>query len=192
MTTISAPALLRDLPQRTVAEPMDEGILEQLQQHLQLEYLSSYHYWELAGRFAARELRGFARYLQKESEAEQSHAAEVVDYISDRGQQFRLGTMEPFRGDCPSVASVFEVIFGMERDVTSSLQQIHAMAEEAGDTRTAVFLEPIIERQIASEGEAAHLLSRIRIADGNAAALLILDNELREGHHSPHRMADDD
>jgi len=190
-TTTSAVALLTELPQRNVAEPMEATILEQLQQHLQLETQASYHYWELSGRFAARELRGFARYLQHESDSEREHAASFIDYLNDRGQTFQLGTQLPFQSDCPTVLSVFEAIFAMERDVTSSLQQIHALAEGTGDGRTAVFLEPLIVSQITAEGDAAHLVGRLQIAAGNPAALLLLDQELLDGKESPHRLSED-
>ncbi|QEY31503.1 ferritin [Synechococcus sp. RSCCF101] len=191
MTTTTTAQVLSDLPQRSVAEPMDAGILEQLQQHLHLETQASYHYWELSGRFASRELRGFASFLQNESDSEREHAGRFIDYLNDRGASFRLGSQTPFQGDASSVVAVFEAVFGMERDVTSSLQQIHRLAEEAGDTRTAVFLEPLIEDQITSEGNAAHLLGRLRIAAGNPAALLLIDQELGEGHDAPHRLAGD-
>ena len=51
------------------------------------------------------------------------------------------------------------------------------MAERESDIRTTVFLDPIIELQLQSEHEFAHLLGRVRFADHQAAALLIIDNE---------------
>ena len=51
------------------------------------------------------------------------------------------------------------------------------MAERESDIRTTVFLDPIIELQLQSEHEFAHLLGRVRFADRQAAALLIIDNE---------------
>jgi len=58
-------------------------------------------------------------------------------------------------------------------------------AERVGDTRSTVFLEPMVEAQIKTEHEAAHLLGRTKFADGDAAAVLIIDNELREGVGHP-------
>ncbi len=60
------------------------------------------------------------------------------------------------------------------------------MAERSSDTRTTVFLDPIMEGQIQSEHEFAHLLGRVRFAGEQAAALLILDAELAGGNNSPY------
>ena len=38
--------------------------------------------------------------------------------------------------------------FLLECDLTTSLQQLYAMAERASDNRTTVFLDPIIEQQL--------------------------------------------
>jgi len=59
------------------------------------------------------------------------------------------------------------------------------MAERESDIRTTVFLDPIIELQLQSEHEFAHLLGRVRFADRQAAALLIIDNELSQDQHQP-------
>ena len=69
--------------------------------------------------------------------------------------------------------------------VTASLQQLYSLAERSSDTRTTVFLDPIMEGQIQSEHEFAHLLGRVRFAGEQAAALLILDAELADGNNSP-------
>ena len=75
--------------------------------------------------------------------------------------------------------------FQMEVDVTASLQQLYALAERSSDTRTTVFLDPMIESQTQSEHEFAHLLGRTRFADNQAAALLLIDNELDQGKFQP-------
>ena len=66
----------------------------------------------------------------------------------------------------------------MEADVSSSLNQLYSIAERSSDNRTSVFLDPIIESQIASEDEFAHILGRVKFANNDPSALFILDNEL--------------
>jgi ferritin len=48
-----------------------------------------------------------------------------------------------------------------------------------------MFLDGMIDGQLASEHEFAHLLGRVRFAQGQPAALLIIDNELGEGKTTP-------
>jgi len=75
--------------------------------------------------------------------------------------------------------------FQMEVDVTASLQQLYSMADRVNDTRTTVFLDPMVEMQTQSEHEFAHLLGRVKFADNQAAALLLIDNELDQGNSKP-------
>jgi ferritin len=172
-----------------MAQPMDGALLEGLQQHLTMERQASATYWAMAIWFGERELRGFCRYLKGEASNEQHHAGLVADYLVARGQTVLLEAVAPPRQHWQGAEEVFSAVFQMEAEVTSSLQQLYAMAERAGDVRTTVFLDPIVQGQIDSENEAAHLLGRIRFAQANPAAMLVIDGELSQGKHAPESLA---
>ena len=174
---------------RAMAQPMEASLLEGLQQHLTMERQASAAYWAMAIWFGERELRGFCRYLKGEASNEQHHAGLVADYLVARGQTVQLEAVAPPRQHWSGAEELFAAVFQMEAEVTSSLQQLYAMAERAGDVRTTVFLDPIVQGQIESEHEAAHLLGRIRFAQANPAAMLVIDGELSEGKHAPESLA---
>ena len=77
----------------------------------------------------------------------------------------------------------------MESEVTTSLQQLYSIAERSSDTRTTVFLDPTVDSQLASEDEFAHILGRVKFADNQSSALLIIDNELSEGKTTRTQLA---
>ena len=160
---------------RAMAQPMEASLLEGLQQHLTMERQASAAYWAMAIWFGERELRGFCRYLKGEASNEQHHAGLVADYLVARGQTVQLEAVAPPRQHWSGAEELFAAVFQMEAEVTSSLQQLYAMAERAGDVRTTVFLDPMVQGQIDSEHEAAHLLGRIRFAQANPAAMLVID-----------------
>lgn len=172
-----------------MAQPMDGSLLEGLQQHLTMERQASAAYWALAIWFGERELRGFCHYLKGEASNEQHHAALMADYLVARGQTVLLEAVAPPRQQWSGAEEVFAAIFHMEAEVTTSLQQLYCLAERAGDVRTTVFLDPIVQGQIDSENEAAHLLGRIRFAQDNPAAMLVIDGELSEDKHAPGSLA---
>lgn len=172
-----------------MAQPMDGSLLEALQQHLTMERRASASYWAMALWFAERELRGFAHYLKQESLSEQSHAGLFADYLIARGQTVRLGDVPSPRQHWSSAEDIFAAVFQMEADVTTSLQQLYGMAERAGDVRTTVFLDPIVQTQIEAENEAAYLLGRVRFSRNEPAAMLVLDGELSGNRPAPGSMA---
>jgi ferritin len=174
---------------RAVAQPMDAALLDGLQQHLTLERGASATYWGMAIWFAERELRGFAHYLKNESSAEQHHAGLFADYLIARGQTVVLAGVPAPRQNWGTAEEIFAAVFRLEADVTASLQQLYGQAERAGDVRTTVFLDPVVQGQIESENQAAHLLGRIRFSQNHPAAMLVIDGELSEDRHEMASMA---
>jgi len=174
---------------RAMAQPMEPALLEGLQEHLAMERKASTTYWAMAIWFAERELRGFCAYLKAESQGEQSHAGLVADYLLARGQSVVLGALPAPRQDWSGAEEILAEAFRLEADITSSLQLLYAMAERAGDLRTTVFLDPMVQGQIDAENTAAHLLGRVRFTRQEAAGMLMIDAELSAGHSAPTSLA---
>ena len=170
---------------RAVAEAMDPELLAAFQQHLNMERHAHAAYFAAAIWFAERELRGFARYFRAESQSEHDHAAQFGEYLIARGQTIELHPLEAPRQTWTTAEEIMKSSFLMEADVTTSLHQLYALAESASDVRTTVFLDPMIDKQVQAENEFAHLLGRVRFADQQPSAILIIDNELDEGRHQP-------
>ena len=156
-----------------------------MQAHLNMERQAHASYFAAAIWFAERELRGFSRFFRDESNSEHEHAAKFAEYIIARGQSVALHVVDAPLQSWASPAAVMATAFQMEVDVTASLQQLYSIAERVSDTRTTVFLDPMVEMQTQSEHEFAHLLGRVKFADNQAAALLLIDNELYQGNNKP-------
>ena len=170
---------------RAMAQPMDADLLAALQQHLTMERQAHIAYTAMAVWSIERELRGFAQHLKQEAADELGHSSLFADYLLSRGQCVQLEALPAPRQHWPSVDALLADVFQMEAEVTTSLQQLYALAERAGDVRTTVFLDPVIQGQINSEHQCAHLLGRVRLAGGNSAALLMIDGELSAGQTQP-------
>ena len=170
---------------RAIAEAIDSDLLNAVQAHLNMERQAHASYFAAAIWFAERELRGFSRFFRDEATSEHEHAAKFAEYIIARGQSVTLQALDAPLQSWSSPADVMATAFQMEVDVTASLQQLYSMAERVNDTRTTVFLDPLVEMQTQSEHEFAHLLGRVKFADNQAAALLLIDNELDQGNNKP-------
>lgn len=173
---------------RAMAEPVDPSLLEGLQEHFNMERQAHATYFAAAIWMAERELRGFAKHFSDEASGEQDHAAKVADYLIARGQSPALAALDAPTESWETITDLMGTAFLTERDVTTSLQQLLVTAERCGDTRSTVFLETMVEGQISSENKAAHLLGRVKFADGQVAALLVIDRELDEGHDQPAQL----
>ena len=155
-----------------------------------MERRASAFYFANALWFGERELKGFSKFFHGESQSESTHAASFADYLVARGQTVQLEAIDAPRQSWNSFEEVMAASFLLEADVTASLQQLYSLAERSSDTRTTVFLDPIMEGQIASEHEFAHILGRVRFAGEQAAALLIIDTELANGNNTPYYLGE--
>ncbi len=163
---------------RAVAQPMDAALVEMLYQHLTIERNASAQYFAMSIWFAERDFRGFSKFFKQESFDEHEHALNFANYLVVRGQTVVLHDLSAPKQQWNSIEEVIGDSFQLEADVTTSIHQLYTTAERSGDTRTTVFLDPIIEGQTKSEDNFAYLLSRVKFANNQPSALLIIDGEL--------------
>ena len=176
----SSPLSLNTGPSgRAIAQPMDVDLLEALYQHTSLERVSSAQYLSMSLWFLEREFRGFSCFFKKESLSEQEHGFNFAKYIIARGQSVNLEEVTKPIQEWKTVEELVTLSFQLEADVTTSVQQLYSMAERSNDTRTTVFLDPVIDEQIKSEDEMAYILGKVRFAKNDPSALFIIDNELK-------------
>ena len=163
---------------RAIAQPMEVDLIEALYQHTSLERVASAQYLAMSLWFLERELRGFASYFKNESLSEQEHGFNFAKYMIARGQTVELEEVTKPIQEWNTVHDLIALSFQMEADVTTSVQQLYSLAERVNDTRTTVFLDPVIDEQIKAEDEMAYLLGKVKFANNDPSALLIIDNEL--------------
>ena len=165
---------------RAVAQPMDSGLLEYFFEHLTMERMANVQYFSIYLWFQERDLDGFASYFLSESQSEMVHAQKFADYLVARGQNVQLRELPAPIQSWDSIEDLVSYSFNMEADLTTSLQQLYSISERISDTRTNVFLDPIVESQTISEDDFAHLLGKVKFADRNPSAILLIDGDLKK------------
>ena len=165
---------------RAIAQPMDEGLLDNFFEHLTMERIANVQYFSIYLWFQERDLQGFASYFLQESRGELDHAQKFADYLIARGKNVKLKELPSPIQAWESIEDLVSFSFNMEADLTSSLQQLYSISERISDTRSNVFLDPIVEAQTQSEDEFAHLLGKVKFASNQPSAILLIDSDLRK------------
>ena len=165
---------------RAVAQPMDEGLLGNFFEHLTMERYANVQYFSIYLWFKERDLDGFASYFLNESKGEMDHAHNFADYLIARGQNVKLKDLTSPIQIWDSIEEIISYSFNMEADLTASLQQLYSISERISDTRTTVFLDPIVEAQTKSEDEFAHILGKVKFANNQPSAMLLINTELKK------------
>jgi len=165
---------------RAVAQPMDNSLLDNFYEHLTMERFANVQYFSIYLWFQERDLNGFASYFLNESHGEMKHAQKFADYLIARGQSVKLNELPAPIQEWDSIEDLISYSFNMESDLTSSLQQLYSISERNSDTRSNVFLDPIVEAQIESEDEFANLLGKVKFASSQPSAILLIDSDLKK------------
>ena len=165
---------------RAVAQPMDAGLLDNFYEHLTMERYANVQYFSIYLWFQERDLDGFASYFLSESQSEMEHAYKFANYFIARGQTVKLRDLPAPIQSWDSIEDLISYSFNMESDLTSSLQQLYSISERISDTRTNVFLDPIVDAQTKSEDEFAHLLGKVKFAANQPSAILLIDSDLKK------------
>ena len=163
---------------RAISQEIENDLLDNILQHLTMERNANVQYFSMSLWFQERDLNGFSSFFLKESKEELEHAYKFTDYLIARGQSVDLhGLAKPIQ-EWESIQELIGYAFNMEADLTISLQQLYALSERTCDIRSNVFLDPIVESQIKSEDQFAHILGKVKFSGGNPSAILLVDEYL--------------
>jgi ferritin len=110
-------------------------------------------------------------------------------YLVDCDEGVELPTIEAPEVAWSSLQELFDRVFEMEKQVTASINRLYLLAEESGERSASAMLDWFVSEQIQEEAEARFVLKRLRLAEDNSAALLLLDQQFLEGSALAHVKA---
>lgn len=155
-----------------------ERMLSALNDQVTLELASAMAYLQLAAYFRAGDLPGMATWMRVQSSEELAHADRFIAHIIDRGGRVQLGAIPSPYGEIGSPLQAFESAAEHEQRVSESIRELYRLANEEGDIDVLPLLQWFLNEQIEEEASVAEIMARIRRADHDGTALLILDQEL--------------
>ena len=156
---------------------MGDNLTEAFNKQITLEFASSHAYLQLAAYFSDQSLTGFESWMRAQAEEEREHAMKFFDFVLDRGNQVRLQTVEAPTELPASPLEAFEIALGHERRVTASIEALMSLAESEGDAASYSILQWFLTEQVEEEASVGEIVDQLGFADGNPAAILMLDRE---------------
>jgi ferritin len=160
---------------------MLEPEMEQaLNRQINWEQAASQEYLAMAAYFEAVSLRGFAKFMRKQSAEEGEHAMRLFDHVCDRGGRVSLGAVAKPPVDFDSARAVFEAARARERSNTRSIHELYRLAEQRGDLATRTMLHWFIDEQVEEEQWCDEALALLEMVGDNRSALLMLDRRYGE------------
>ncbi len=157
-----------------LSERMEKALNEQMI----AEMYSSYLYLSMGAYFEAQDLPGSASWMRSQAQEELMHGMKFYDYINSKGGRVRLSEIEKPQIEWDSPVDVFENVYAHEQKVTGLINDLVNLAMEEKDHATNNFLQWFVAEQVEEEENASSILAKVKKAQGDQRALLMLDKEM--------------
>lgn len=167
------PTAVEGSPMR-INDTMNDAFNDQITMELQ----AAHNYLAMGAWFESAGFAGMAAWMHAQSSEETEHAMKFFQFVLDRDGKVVLGALDAPASDFPDVVSVFETSLAQEREVSAAINSLYALALEEKDFASLPLLAWFVTEQIEEEATVSQVLDDLRLADGDAQAMLFLDREL--------------
>ncbi len=156
-----------------------------LNQQIGMEFASAHAYLSMSAHFEKESWDGFAAWMAAQSDEERLHAMKFYHYVLDREGSIRLPEIPAPQADFKSPLEVFVTSLEQEQDVSRSIFALYKMAHDEADYATVSFLKWFIDEQVEEEKSVSDMIDKLKRADGNNEAMLMLDRLAGERPSEP-------
>ena len=157
-----------------ISKTMQDAINEQINK----EFYSSYLYLSMAANFAEKNLPGFAKWLQVQTNEEREHGMKLYEHLLDRGGQVVLKAIAAPANQWKTALEAFKQVQAHEAAVTASINALYELAFQEKDYPAQVLLHWFINEQVEEEKNAAEIVQQLELIDAHGTAVLMLDHQL--------------
>ncbi len=157
-----------------ISNKMEKALNEQLN----AELFSSYLYLSMAAYFEAKNWRGFANWMKKQSKEEYEHAMKFFEFINEVGKKVTLDKIEKPKLEWNSPLEAFEEALKHEEYITKRINDLVNLAIEEKDHATNNFLQWFVKEQVEEVSSVQKIVDTMKLIGEHAGSLFMLDHEL--------------
>lgn len=151
-----------------------------LNTQINAEFYSSYLYLSMAADFEAKNLGGFASWMQVQAQEEWGHGMKLYNYIHEQNGTVTLKQIDGPQTEWKSPLDAFEAAYAHEQHVTSLINNLVALSNEEKDYATHIFLHWFVSEQVEEEASALAIVEKLKMIGDRPQGLFMLDRELAQ------------
>ena len=159
---------------------LSQKMQDALNAQINAEYYSSYLYLSTAAYCEHVNFKGFANWFRIQSQEEMVHVMKFFDYVNDRRGRVELKAIDGPATTWDSPLAAFEASAKHEQHVTGLINRLASLAISENDHASHGLLEWFVNEQVEEEATLDQIVAQLKLAEGTAAALLLLDRELAQ------------
>ncbi len=155
-------------------------LAEQLNKQIKEELQSETYYLGMAAYFEKEDWNGFAHFMSLQAEEEREHAMKFYDFLADVGKSIEVPGVDSPKTSYSSLSEVFETALEQEEHITGRIHDLLNLARANDDYEAESLLQWFVDEQVEEENHMSEILNQVRRAEGDEAALFMIDRELAE------------
>ncbi len=156
---------------------MNENVQNAINDQIGLELASAYAYLAMSAKLECQNFEGFSLWMRMQAQEELGHAMRLFDYMLERGCAVELPAVAAPEVPESTPLAIFEASLAHEQKVTSSIHDLYELARAEKDHATELQLQWFITEQVEEEASVGLAVEKLRMANGDKPALLMLDRE---------------
>lgn len=154
-------------------------MIELLNAQLNFEYFSANIYLQMAGWAAHEGMDGCTAFLLRQAEEEREHMQRFFDYIVEIDEMPIVGALAEPETEYKSIKEIFAKSLEHEKEVTSRIHEIAALAYEEKDFPTMSFIQWFIDEQREEEENFKGIMDKLNlIGERESKSLYFFDKEI--------------
>lgn len=157
---------------------INEKVGKILNEQVNKELYSAYLYLSMSAYFSDMGLLGFANWMRVQTQEETAHAMLIYDFLINRGEKVVLTAIEAPPITWKDPLGLMEHALKHEIYVTSLINNIIAVAEEAKDRATMSYMNWFVDEQVEEEANAKEIIDKLKLIGDDKSALYLLDKDL--------------
>ena len=157
---------------------MDKQLEDAFNDHLNVEFYSSYLYLSMANYFAFQNLGGMARWMVSQAGEERTHALKLIEHVHARGGRVRLKQIDQPQLEWAGPLDAFQDAYKHECDVSGKINNLVDVAIAQRDHAAHAFLQWFVGEQVEEEATALGIVEKLKLVGENAMGILMMDHQL--------------
>ena len=153
-------------------------IISAITAQINWEFWSGYLYLSMANHFESIGRKGIANWFRIQFKEEFAHAQIFINYLNARGAKVVLSPIKEVPSEWASPLEAFAATLAHERQVTSLINNLYALAEEEKDFATRQMLNWFIAEQVEEEETAQDLIDNFTLVGEDGTGIYQIDAEL--------------
>ncbi|MBN1260604.1 MAG: ferritin [Anaerolineae bacterium] len=159
---------------------LSKKIQDAINEQINRELYSGYLYLAMSAYCEAENFPGIANWMKVQAEEEQEHAERFYDFVNDRGGRVYLKAIDEPPTDFGTPLDIFQASLEHEQFITSSINELYALALAENDYATQIMLQWFISEQIEEEKNASDIVALLEKVGNNVNGLLMVDRQLAQ------------